>query len=131
MNLSEPPAKIWLLEGRQVECTYAVMNSEMMESVVEKCFENYYYSIENSNSDSSLRATALLYQQLEWLHPFKDGQGRTDLILLSKLLVENGFNPAILHEPYFSTFQPFESWVAYLKKGIAKWKEELDQTTKS
>ncbi len=65
-----------------------------------------------------------LYQKLEWLHPYPDGQGRADLLLLSKLLSENGFTPAILDEPYMSSFSSREDWLAYLKQGMQKWEEE-------
>ncbi len=65
-----------------------------------------------------------LYQKLEWLHPYPDGQGRTDLLLFAKLLSENGFNPAIWDEPYMSSFSSREDCLAYLKEGMQKWEEE-------
>jgi hypothetical protein len=68
-----------------------------------------------------------LYQNLEWLHPYPDGQGRTDLLLLAKLLCENGFTPAILDEPYMSSFSSREDWLAYLKEGMLKWGEERNK----
>ncbi len=70
---------------------------------------------------------ANLYQNLEWVHPYPDGQGRTDLLLLGKLLSENGFTPAILHDPYMSSFSSREDWLAYLKKGMQKWDEERNR----
>jgi hypothetical protein len=65
-----------------------------------------------------------LFQKLELMHPFPDGQGRTDLLLLSKLLAENGFTPAILDEPYMSSFSSLEDWVDYLIEGMQKWQKE-------
>lgn len=70
---------------------------------------------------------AKLFQLLEWLHPFPDGQGRTDLILLSKILCDHGLNPPILKNPYFSTCCLLEDWIEYLKNGIDQWKKEVDQ----
>ncbi len=69
-----------------------------------------------------------LFQNLEWLHPYPDGQGRTDLLLLAKLLSENGFTPAILDEPYMSSFSSREDWLAYLKEGMQNWEEEREKT---
>ena len=43
-----------------------------------------------------LKILLKLIQDLEWTHPFPDGQGRTDLVLLSKLLCDQGFHPSIL-----------------------------------
>lgn len=76
-----------------------------------------------ATDDKKLEAIADVYQKLEWLHPFRDGQGRTDLVILSKLLSENGFNPPILMEPYVSSYVPLKEWVNYLKEGIQKWKD--------
>ncbi|QLH37514.1 MAG: Fic family protein [Parachlamydiaceae bacterium] len=59
------------------------------------------------------------YQKLEWIHPFMDGQGRTDLVLLSKLLCDEGFNPPILMQPYISSWEPLETWKDYLKMAFS------------
>ena len=69
-----------------------------------------------------------LYYALEWGHPFPDGQGRTDLLLLAKLLSENGFTPAFLDEPYMSSFSSVEDWIAYLEEGMQKWQNETLRT---
>ena len=68
-----------------------------------------------------------LYYALEWGHPYPDGQGRTDLLLLAKLLSENGFTPAILDEPYMSSFSSEEDWIAYLEEGMQKWQSEAPE----
>lgn len=73
-----------------------------------------------------LRSIANLFQQLEWLHPFQDGQGRTDLLLLSKLLCQEGFYPTILTHPYVSTLTTLDEWVIYLKEGMMKWSAVRD-----
>lgn len=45
-----------------------------------------------------------LYQRLEWLHPFYDGQGRTDIIILQKLLKDHGYPMVEMYDPYLSTY---------------------------
>ena len=82
------------------------------------------------NPDEELLLIAELFQLLEWIHPFPDGQGRTDLILLSKLLTEHGFNPAILKMPYYSTYHLRKEWVKYLKEGIEAWKKEAESVNR-
>lgn len=76
--------------------------------------------------EKKIRCIADLFQTLEWLHPFRDGQTRTDLVLLSKLLCEQGFNPAFLEEPSASSFCFLDEWVSYLKNGMAQWREEFN-----
>lgn len=106
-----------------------------LEKTVNSLFSEYNSNISEINRqiqngeelqpllDKKLSLIADLYQKLEWLHPFQDGQGRTDLIVLSKLLSENGFTPPILDDPYMSSFSPLSNWIEYLKKGMASWAE--------
>lgn len=78
-------------------------------------------------SDSSaikkqkLKLVAELYQMLEWVHPFPDGQGRTDLFVLSKTASEVGLTPSILEDPYASSVLPLATWIKYLENGMQKW----------
>lgn len=74
--------------------------------------------------EATLRLIASLFQKLEWLHPFKDGQGRTDLVFLNYLLVRYGFTPAILEETYLASIVTLDDWVQHLKEGMARWQEE-------
>ena len=69
-----------------------------------------------------MEAIADLFQLLEWLHPFDDGQGRTGLVLQAMLLSQEGSNPAILYDPYTSTWSLFPEWREDLAKGIELWK---------
>ena len=74
--------------------------------------------IKSDYQEKGLHLAATLYAELEWLHPWIDGQGRADLILLSTLLTREGLHPVILNEPYFSTTNTVESWLDYLKEGL-------------
>lgn len=69
------------------------------------------------------RLIADLFAQLEWAHPWTDGQGRTDLVVLNGLLCQAGLHPAILDDPYYSTGCPVDQWLSYLKAGLKKWEE--------
>jgi hypothetical protein len=94
------------------------------EEIVDELFNHFNATITTlTDVESKIRCIADLFQMLEWLHPFGDGQGRTDLILLSKLLCENGLHPAILDEPFVSTYSSLDEWVAYLKQGLIKWEK--------
>lgn len=97
-----------------------------IEAIVEKAVqlfsENYHYSEKNSLEDAEkeekhLYSVAKLYQTLEWLHPYQDGEGRTDLLFMHWIL-SSILCPAILTWPYFSSVNTLEDWARYLKKGI-------------
>jgi hypothetical protein len=97
---------------------------DQKQSAVRRLFCRFRTEIQQAETDEQrLRSIANLFQMLEWLHPFYDGQGRTDIVLLNKLLCDLGFNPAILNNPYYSTHTSLDDWITYLKEGMAKWRE--------
>lgn len=139
LNLPQPFATLKInASGAEIfiNISYNYTDPNEIEGIVKKLIDHYNQQInllptqlqQRSELENScaLQAVASLFQYLEWLHPFFDGQGRTDLVLLAKLLTENGFNPAILYEPYFSTFEPLNKWTYYLKEGIKSWKKEVN-----
>jgi hypothetical protein len=105
-----------------VDCLFSEFNQQMA-----KLFQLQKTNKPEEIMEKKLELIADLFQKLEWLHPFQDGQGRTDLILLSKLLSEYGFNPPILMEPYVSSYVPLNDWVKYLKEGMKDWQKLKNQ----
>lgn len=120
---------------------YSIYSAKELKKICKSLFDHYNTKIEELNSKikassnssihellfEKIKIIAWLFQMLEWLHPFEDGQGRTDLILLGKLLSQEGLNPPILNAPYMSSIHPLEDWVEYLLEGIEKWRIERDQ----
>lgn len=110
-----------------------------LEEMAQRLFDRYSAKIEENHVkmrnaqcqneieqllDEKIVAIAELFQLLEWCHFFGDGQGRTDLVLQAKLLSEEGLNPAILNEPYTSTYSLLPEWKSDLVQGINRWKAE-------
>ncbi len=127
LGLESPIAQLQLISKNRADLTillsYLVNRAESLESIVEKIFEHFKRQVATEDPEKKLKAIAWLYQALEWLHPFPDGQGRTDLILLSTVLSQHGFHPVILRLPYISSFTTLEQWVIHLKKGLVLWEE--------
>jgi hypothetical protein len=112
---------------------YLCDDAAELEQIAERLFERYKRKIQEINSrpcDSQTlvkqktEVIAELYQLLEWLHPFPDGQGRTDLVLMAKALSEEGLTPAILKDPYTSTYSILSEWTNHLLEGMRLWKEQ-------
>ena len=102
---------------------YPVVNN--FEEIISDLFEEFQKRIEvEEDPEQKLYLIAELFQKLELLHPFPDGQGRTDLLMLSLLLCRHGFNPPILDDPYVSSWMSTKDWVEYLKNGMKVWGEE-------
>lgn len=80
-------------------------------------------NVKQAYQERACRLIADLFGQLEWAHPWTDGQGRSDLVTLNGLLCQAGLHPAILEVPYYSSGCPLDLWLAYLKVGLKKWEE--------
>ncbi len=87
-------------------------------------FEKYYTSIELAQSnEQKLEAIAKLCRALQIFHVFPDGNGRTILFaLLPKLLIENGFSPAILEDVnIFNGYHETSNLVTMIQEGIQRY----------
>ena len=90
---------------------------------LQKLFDDFYDEVEVS--DNKLQVIARPHKNLEYLHPFKDANTRTNLALLNKLLVEYGFEPVILDDPNQSYTQTVDEWAGLLQRGMDRWSEVL------
>lgn len=74
---------------------------ENMNQKVDAAIDQYYHAIANSQGpDDALVAIVQLVKMLEVSHFFTDANCRTSVCLvMNKLLLENGFSPAMFHNP--------------------------------
>lgn len=93
---------------------------EKVAAKINELLDNYYKQMSGSQTpDERLSAIVNLCRAIEIFHAFPDGNQRTiAFALLTKLLVENGFSPAMLDDPamfdgYYSTVE----MVDLIKKG--------------
>ncbi len=98
--------------------------NELQKIAFEQLLKKDVATVKNEYQEKVLPLIAQLYEELEWAHPWIDGQGRTDLILLNGLLCREGFHPIILKEPYFSSGHSLELWIEYLKQGLNAYELE-------
>jgi len=146
IGLNKPYATLTIYAEGEILVSYRHLSQEELEKSVEALFDQFNKKalvlqndlkkkLENSNSEDIMQVQkqyetdirhciAKLFQALEWLHPFPDGQGRTDLILLAKLLTDYGLHPVILEQPYASSIFPFEEWDSQLVTGLDNWANE-------
>ncbi|NNM59128.1 MAG: Fic family protein [Legionellales bacterium] len=88
-----------LKEGNWVVASH--QSAEELTEQINLIFSNYNQDIKNSiDIDDKIHAIAQCIHSLEVLHPFLDGNCRTIVVLLiNKLLIEQGLCPAILENP--------------------------------
>lgn len=71
-------------------------------------------------ADARLHAIALLVRELELLHPFPDGNCRTvACVLLTQLLLNHGFPPALLENPNLDGEYSLAQWIGEIRNGMA------------
>jgi len=103
-----------------------------VEAIVKRLFVEFSKAIAQAQSNDDIdEAIANLFQMLEWVHPFRDGQGRTDVVFLAMLLCKYGRNPAILDYPAHSTYHSLKEWVKYLQEGMEKWRTKFSNPNRA
>lgn len=93
------------------------------DSYLHKYFTNYHDAIAESHSDEDrLMAIATLICNLEWFHPFINGNTRSiSMLLLNTLLLQNKLPPCILDDPNIRC-EP-EEMKQRIKKGLENFAE--------
>jgi hypothetical protein len=125
LGLSHPAAVVERGESSDVKITY-LCTLEEANAAMRRLFKDFETNIAKAKTkEEALELVADLFQMSEWIHPYLDGQGRADLVLMSVLLTKYGWqHPSILWEPYASTFFVFTDWVKTLKTGMLAWDKE-------
>lgn len=104
---------------------YHPLSKEQVAIVFNYFLTCFYYDIGHAqNDESKIKAIAKLIQRIEWLHPVRDGCGRTDTALLNYLLTVYGFTPVILEYPYVTSCKGNNELVPLLMEGMQRWQNE-------
>jgi Leucine-rich repeat (LRR) protein len=104
---------------------YQKLSKKQVEIIFNYFLTNFYDDIGRADApDSKIKAIAKFIQRLEWLHPFRDGCGRTNSALLNYLLTVYGFNPVLLEDPYISSYNGLNEFTSQLITGIFDWQKE-------
>jgi hypothetical protein len=108
--------------GLPVLLIYRKMSREQVRRVFNWYLHRFYAELERAdNPDARLMAIARWHQRVEWLHPFKDGTTRTNVVLMNKFLTDCGFHPAILDCPHVPSSYSLAQWKECLQNGLVQW----------
>lgn len=107
-------------EGDLLTLFFIIRND--VTKLVEKIFKKYKREIPKARTrHQKLKIIAEKHQNLERLHPFVNGNTRTNLIELYKDLVENNFTPCLLpNTPNKVYFNCNEQWIKQIRSGLEK-----------
>lgn len=101
---------------------------------IQQVLDNLYQQLDNIPGDpqaEDLKITAIVsaVQELEQMHPFQDANCRTFcLVLLNSLLMQQGYDPAIIDDP--NKFDGFsvEELVEVVKCGMQETRKLVEET---
>ncbi len=97
--------------------------------VINNLFRSYYDDMTKDfpiamKDSQKVERIALLHKQLGYLEAFRDGNTRTNLIVLRKLMADEDLSPSIVKEPKHSKFKTLKHWAKNIKKGQKRWKRK-------
>ncbi len=120
-NLS-PDQQLALEKKSGLSAFYEAKHAVQMQFVrkVDEIVDRFNQSISAATiNDERLRAIALLVRELELLHPFPDGNCRTfACVLLTQLLLNYEFLPALLDNPNLDGEYSLDQWIAEIRNGM-------------
>jgi Fic family protein len=98
--------------------SYLQDTSLKVAAYVEDGFRRYHAAIESATTaDQKITAIAELYKALECAHPFDDGNGRTNRLLLNELLKRNNLSETMLSNCSCAHFMSVNEVVNEIKRG--------------
>jgi hypothetical protein len=99
-----------------------LQDKDLIKTFIQNALENYYSKIlDGNNEDEKLFIICETIIKLEQLHPFSDANCRTFcMVLLNKLLLDNGFFPALQQNPNKFEGYSTQEMVEEIKKSILK-----------
>jgi hypothetical protein len=71
--------------------------------------------------DDVIHAATVLHQRLSRMEPSRDGNTRTMVVLINKLLTECGLHPAIFEWPDGAAILTHDAWAKALQESLARW----------
>jgi len=99
------------------------MTSEAIQQVMTQIWDDYYHRISGDHSeDDKITIVADAIQKMGRLHAFENGNTRTNMLILNKLLLENGLNQAIINDPKDYYLKSLDEWIEEVKIGMRKWR---------
>ena len=111
---------------------YRAPSAEHIETLIERVCEHYNSAmIMAQNSEEKLRVIVSHIQEIERIHPFTDGNGRTSYILLQRMLIQNGFLPTMMFNPNHIDGFNLDAVIDEVKQGIAMTQALIDDPTRS
>jgi hypothetical protein len=90
-----------------------------LQSLLIQLCQNYNNSIKKAkNQEEKLEIIIKTIKKHELIHSRYDGNGRTSLILLQRLLIQNGFLPTLMENPNHIDGHDLNSLIEEIKQGM-------------
>ncbi|MEN3813514.1 Fic family protein [Chromobacterium piscinae] len=114
------------LRGLKLETTALGYNSESAkENFLTRVdgYLNEYHNQSKCNENEIIDAISTLLRNIEMSHLFEDGNGRTENVLLNKLLLDNGLSPCALDDTNIFSGHSIEEMRDVIKSGQKRFQQ--------
>jgi hypothetical protein len=117
--------KIWRIANERRDdqlLAYRYPSYELIPELIEEACEQYNNEmllVGSSSDDNKLDCILRFIQRIEQIHPFGDGNVRTVLLLLQRLLLQNNMLPTMMFDPNHLDGYSFAALKEEVKQGIA------------
>lgn len=103
------------------------LDTERSEEAVDAIFQRYRTEVSGADRNGKLTAICKVVRALHVGHFFADANGRLNtMLLLNRLLMEQGFSPAIVSDTsFFGGSKTLQQLVAMVKTGMLEFQAEV------
>jgi len=118
-------------QGYSLRWHYTSLGVEGVREHTAELFKQFWSEMHAVNPEVAVsekrtqryKAVVKLYHSLENFHPFTDGNGRVNVLLLDMLLCYIGLHPISFYNSFESAFATSEEMYEKVAEGLFKWEE--------
>lgn len=122
--------ELWAIIQKDGALYYRAPKSQHLNYLIRLNCTKYNKEIYLAKTDDAkLRAIITFIKDLELIHAFSDFNGRTSLILLQRLLIQNNFLPVMLYDPNYIDGYSVDELMIEIKQGMQNTKQIIEDPT--
>jgi len=118
--------------GFQMRWVYPNIDVKYTKGNITELFNQFWSEMdkikttdENEARNAKLTAVIWLYHSLENLHPYVDGNGRTDILVLDTLLCHIGMHPVAFYNSMESALSSVDEMKEKVLEGMSMWEKTI------
>ncbi len=105
--------------------SYETNNPSEILDKIKSVIDEFYASVNklmpaHEGSKKILLAVAKMHKHLEYLHPYRDGNTRTNLVVLNRVLSDHNLGPVMFVNPNVVYYRSIQDWSEIIVRGCRR-----------